>query len=66
MDGGADLAVLSGSGKLPLLVKKCYKEALSITFNGLEEITENNVVKFEFEKLGSLLIFWRKTVCAAL
>ena len=54
MDGGADLAVLSGSGKLPLLVKKCYKEALSITFNGLEEITENNVVKFEFEKLGSL------------
>ena len=51
MDVGADLAVISGSGKLPLLIKKFYKEALSLTFSGSKDITENKVVKFEFEKL---------------
>ena len=54
MDGGADLAVISGSGELPLLIKKTFKEALTITFMASEETLENKVAKFEFEKLGSL------------
>ena len=53
MDVGADLAVISGSGKLPLLIKKFYKEALSLTFSGSEDITENEVVFFG--KYGSAL-----------
>ena len=60
MDVGADLAVISGSGKLPLLIKKIYKEALSLTFSSSEDITENKVVKFEFEKLGFLFDFLKK------
>ena len=48
MDEGADLAVISGSGKLPLLIKKSYKKALSITFTDLKETTEDKVVKFDF------------------
>ena len=60
MDVGADLAVISGSGKLPLLIKKFYKEALSLTFSSSEDITENKVVKFEFEKLGFHFDFLKK------
>ena len=60
MDEGADLAVISGSGKLPLLIKKSYKKALSITFTDLKETTEDKVVKFDFEKLGFLFDFLKK------
>ena len=60
MDEGADLAVISGSGKLPFLIKKSYKKALSITFTDSEIATKNNVMKFEFEKLGFLFDFLKK------
>lgn len=60
MDGGADLAIISGSGKLPMLIKKFYKEALTITFTGSDEETKNEAPKFEFEKLGFLFDFLKK------
>ena len=55
MDDGSDLAIISGSGKLPLLIKKAYKNAINITFNNPENEYENKVLKCEFEKLGFLL-----------
>ena len=55
MDDGSDLAIISGSGKLPLLIKKAYKNAINITFNNPEKEYENKVLKCEFEKLGFLL-----------
>ena len=54
MDDGSDLAIISGSGKLPLLIKKAYKNAINITFNNPEKEYENKVLKCEFEKLGFL------------
>ena len=54
MDDGSDLAILSGSGKLPLLIKKFYKQAIYITFANSKKTTENKVVNCQFEKLGFL------------
>ena len=54
MDDGSDLAIISGSGKLPLLIKKFFKKATYITFSRSEKIPDNNVVKCEYEKLGFL------------
>ena len=55
MNDGSDLAIISGSGNLPLLIKKSFKKATYITFNKSEKkLPVNNVVKCEFEKLGSL------------
>ena len=55
MDDGSDLAIISGSGKLPLLIKNKYKNAIDVTFNVSEKTTKNKVVRCEFEKLGFLL-----------
>ena len=55
MDDGSDLAIISGSGKLPLLIKKAYKNAITIKFTNPEKVYENKVLKCEFEKLGFLL-----------
>ena len=54
MNDGSDLAIIGGSGKLPLLIKKTFKKATYITFSDPEKIPVNNVVKCEFEKLGYL------------
>ena len=54
MDNGADLAVISGSGELPLLIKKLYKKAIFITFNSSSTVKEDGVFNCEFEKLGFL------------
>ena len=54
MDDGSDLAIISGSGKLPLLIKKLYKKAIYITFANSKKTTENKVVNCQFEKLGFL------------
>ena len=54
MNDGSDLAIISGSGKLPLLIKKSFKKATYITFNKSEKIPVDNVLECEFEKLGSL------------
>ena len=54
MDDGSDLAIISGSGKLPLLIKKLYKKAIYISFVNSTKTTEKKVVKCQFEKLGFL------------
>ena len=54
MDDGSDLAIISGSGKLPFLIKNRYKNAINFSFTGSEKETENKFVKCEFEKLGFL------------
>ena len=54
MKDGSDLAIISGSGKLPLLIKKSFKKATYITFTKPEKIPVDNVVECEFERLGSL------------
>ena len=54
MSDGSDLAIISGSGKLPLLIKKSFKKATYITFTKPEKIPLDNVVECEFERLGSL------------
>ena len=54
MDDGFDLAIISGSGELPLIIKNQYKKAIFITFNNANTIFENRVIYCEFEKLGSL------------
>ena len=54
MDDGSDLAIISGSGKLPLLIKNTYKNATNFSFTDLEKETDNKVVKCEFERLGFL------------
>jgi len=54
MDDGSDLAIISGSGKLPLLIKNYYKKATYITFREPKKANENKVIKCEFEKLGFL------------
>ena len=54
MDDGSDLAIISGSGKLPLLIKKLYKKAIYITFVNSKKTIENKVVNCQFEKLGFL------------
>ena len=54
MDEGSDLAIISGSGKLPLIIKNYYKKALIITFNNLNTVSEYQFINCEFEKLGFL------------
>ena len=54
MDDGSDLAIISGSGKLPLLIKNTYKNAINFSFIDPENEPENKFVKCEFEKLGFL------------
>ena len=54
MDDGSDLAIISGSGKLPLLIKNSYKNAINFSFTESEKETENKFIKCEFEKLGFL------------
>ena len=54
MDDGFDLAIISGSGELPLIIKNFYKKAIFLTFNNLDLIFENKVINCEFEKLGFL------------
>ena len=54
MDDGFDLAIISGSGELPLIIKKQYKKSTFIAFNNSNTIVENKVINCEFEKLGFL------------
>ena len=54
MDDGSDLAIISGSGKLPLLIKNAYRNAIDITFTNSKKVTGNKLIKCEFEKLGCL------------
>jgi DUF1009 family protein len=54
MDDGADLAIISGSGKLPLLIKNFYKQATYVTFGKSEKIAESKVLNCDYEKLGFL------------
>ena len=54
MDDGSDLAIISGSGRLPLLIKNTYKNAINFSFTDPEKEIENKFVKCEFEKLGFL------------
>ena len=54
MDDGSDLAIISGSGKLPLLIKNTYKKAIYFSFSETVKETENKVIKCKFEKLGFL------------
>ena len=54
MDDGFDLAIIGGSGELPLIIKKQYKKATFITFNNSNTIVENKVIYCEIEKLGFL------------
>ena len=54
MDDGSDLAIISGAGKLPLLIKNTYKNAINFSFTDPEKEIENKVVKCEFERLGFL------------
>ena len=43
MDDGSDLAIISGSGKLPFLIKNAYKKAIDVTFTDSEKATENKI-----------------------
>ena len=54
MDEGADLAIISGFGELPLIIKKFYKKAIYVTLNRSNLFPENQVIIFEFEKIGHL------------
>ena len=44
MDEGVDLAVISGSGELPLIIQNLYTKATFITFDNSNTIFENKVV----------------------
>ena len=54
MDEGSDLAILSGSGELPLIIKNFYNKATVVTFKNSNTIFDNKVINCEFEKLGFL------------
>jgi len=54
MDDGSELAIISGSGKLPLLIKKLYKEAIYMTFANSKKTSKRRVVNCQFERLGCL------------
>ena len=45
MDDGSDLAIISGSGKLPLLIKNAYKNAINFSFAESEKETENKFLE---------------------
>lgn len=56
MDDGSDLAIISGSGLLPTIIKNFYKKATQVTFNDTNNHTvlTDKVINCEFEKLGFL------------
>ena len=54
MDNGSDLAIISGSGKLPEEISNFYSKSIRIVFSGSEAIQASQVVTCEFEKLGFL------------
>ena len=53
-DDGSDLAIISGSGDLPLIIKNFYPKAIYITFTDSNTVVENKLINCEFEKLGYL------------
>ena len=59
MDNGADLAIIGGSGELPLLIKKFNKKAFFITFDNSTTVIDNQIVKCEF-MLGFMFDSLRK------
>ena len=54
MDSGEDLAIIGGSGELPLIIKSCFRKAVSIFFNKSKQVADEQVIYCEFEKLGLL------------
>lgn len=54
MDNGSDLAIISGSGKLPELISSFYSKSIRIAFSESETIQASRFVTCEFEKLGFL------------
>ena len=52
MDDGSDLAIISGFGRLPLIIKNIYTKAILVTFNEANIMIDNQTIKCEFEKLG--------------
>lgn len=54
MDSGEDLAIIGGSGELPLIIKSCFRKAVSIFFNKSKIVADEQVIYCEFEKLGLL------------
>ena len=53
-DDGSDLAIISGSGDLPLIIKNFYPKAICITFTDSSTVVEKKFINCEFEKLGFL------------
>ena len=51
MNDGSDLAIIGGSGKLPMIIKNSYKKAIFITFDNSKNALENWVINCEFEKI---------------
>ena len=43
MNDGSDLAIISGSGKLPLLIKKSFEKATYITITKSKKITGRTI-----------------------
>ena len=54
MNDGSDLAIIGGSGKLPMIIKSSHEKAIYITFDNSKKPLENWVINCEFEKLGVL------------
>ena len=54
MDSGEDLAIISGSGELPLIIKSLCRKAIFISFNNFKTVADDRVIHCEFEKLGLL------------
>ena len=45
-DDGSDLAIISGSGDLPLIIKNFYPKAIYITFTESCTLVENKLINF--------------------
>lgn len=54
MDSGKDLAIISGSGELPSIIKNFCRKAIYISFNKSKTFANEQVIYCEFEKLGFL------------
>ena len=54
MIDGSDLAIISGSGKLPSILKNAFEKAISITFDNVKSKEMEPAITCEFEKLGFL------------
>ena len=61
MDNGSDLAIISGSGKLPEIISSFYSKSIRIVFSESETIQASQVVTCEFEKLGFLFDTLKKS-----